>query len=535
MSSKGQRTGSDYRRKRKRFHANQYTRKVSDTLAVDCISASAKKLCKENYLDKEVRNSNQSNGYRMINIDILLSELSKYLICPNCNTKAVLKEKILYGLVSEFYVECYSCSTLTTFKSSSVIASSKDYEVNTRITYAMRTVGLGFCGIKNFCTAMDLPPPVSQKSYERILRKINLASREVADDSMKNAAKEEVSASGSNEICVSGDGTWKTRGHTSRIGVCSVIGDVTGKVIDVAVLSSYCKGCEKWRGPKSGHSYEEWKLKHQPNCVKNHIGSSSKMEVDGMKEIFQRSMPQRNEKYIKYIGDGDTKTFPELQRTAPYSIEKVECVGHIQKRMGARLRKLKTMNRGKKLSDGKSISGKNRLTDKFIDTITTYYGNAIRQNNSSVSDMRQAIWAIYCHYRSTDEEPMHHFCPIGDTSWCKYQKAVATNSASLFKHKNIVPIATMDEIKPIIAELSAPKLLKKCVGVKHKTLMSRSTRLFGSTAPKLLCGSSENIVDIAVNEAIVMFNEGMTGHIKIMKALGFKIGHFTVTSAFKAN
>ncbi|GFW79839.1 hypothetical protein TNCV_3898401 [Trichonephila clavipes] len=27
----------------------------------------------------------------------------------------------------------------------------------------------------------------------------------------------------------------------------------------------------------------------------------------------------------------------------------------------------------------------------------------------------------------------------------------------------------------------------------------------------------------------------MTGRIKIMKALGFKIGHFTVTSAFKAN
>ncbi|GFR33809.1 uncharacterized protein TNCT_303901 [Trichonephila clavata] len=206
MSSKAQRRGSDYRRKRKRFHNNQYTRKVSDKLDVDCISASAKKLCKESDLDKEVRNSNQSNGYRLINIDILLSELSQYVTCPNCNTKAVLKEKILYGLVSEFYVECYSCSTLSTFKSSPVIASGKDYEVNTRITYAMRTVGQGFCGIKHFCTAMDLPPPVSQKAYEKILRKINLASCEVADDSMKNAAKEEILASGSNEICVSGDG-----------------------------------------------------------------------------------------------------------------------------------------------------------------------------------------------------------------------------------------------------------------------------------------------------------------------------------------
>ncbi|GFW21514.1 uncharacterized protein TNCV_1533371 [Trichonephila clavipes] len=193
------------------------------------------------------------------------------------------------------------------------------------------------------------------------------------------------------------------------------------------------------------------------------------------------------------------------------------------------------MNRGKKLSDGKSISGKNRLTDKFIDTITTYYGNAIRQNNSSISDMRQAIWAFYCHYRSTDEEPMHHFCPIGDTSWCKYQKAVATNSASLFKHKNIVPIVIMDEIKPIIAELSAPKLLKKCVGGKTQNANeSFNSTVWRSTAPKLL-GSSKNIVDIAVNEAIVMFNERMTGRIKIMKALGFKIRHFTVTSAFKAN
>ncbi|GFX18300.1 uncharacterized protein TNCV_4306011 [Trichonephila clavipes] len=196
---------------------------------------------------------------------------------------------------------------------------------------------------------MDLPSPVSQKSYERIMRKINLASREVADDSMKNAAKEEVSASG--------------------VMKSVVIGDVTGKVIDVAVLSSYCKGCEKWRGPKSGHSYEEWKLKHQPHCVRNHIGFSSKMEVDGMKEIFQRSVPQRNAKYIKYIGDGDTKAFPELQRTAPYSIEKVECVGHIQKRMGARLRKLKTMNRGKNYqTDAARASGLSKSED-FINEL----------------------------------------------------------------------------------------------------------------------------------------------------------------------
>lgn len=118
---------------------------------------------------------------------------------------------------------------------------------------------------------------------------------------MMNAAKEEVSATGSEEICISGDGTWKTRGHTSRIGVCSVIGDVTGKVLDIEVLSSYCKGCDQWKGTKSGKVYENWKLKHQPHCVKNHSGSSSKMEVDGMKRIFERSVSERNAKYVMGI------------------------------------------------------------------------------------------------------------------------------------------------------------------------------------------------------------------------------------------
>ncbi|GFW34409.1 uncharacterized protein TNCV_221351 [Trichonephila clavipes] len=196
MSRKAQRRGSDYRRKRKRFHANQYTRKVSNTL------------------------------------DVPQPTSSKYEILSKLLTTAqsVLKES--FSPVAE---------DILPVREREIIQSAP----------------------------MDLPPPVSQKSYERILRKINLASREVADDSMKNAAKGEVSASGSNEICVSGDGK-----------------------VDVAALSSYCKEYEKWRGPKSGHSYEEWKLKHQPHCIKNHIGSSSKMEVDGMKEIFQRSVPQ---------------------------------------------------------------------------------------------------------------------------------------------------------------------------------------------------------------------------------------------------
>ncbi|GFY11584.1 uncharacterized protein TNCV_4230531 [Trichonephila clavipes] len=97
-------------------------------------------------------------------------------------------------------------------------------------------------------------------------------------------------------------------------------------------------------------------------------------------------------------GDGDTKTFNALSENKPYGddylIQKIECVGHVQKRMGTRLMKLKLVYSKKELSDGKTIGGKGRLTDSLID-LAHYYGNAIRCNSTSVKEMRKAIWAVW--------------------------------------------------------------------------------------------------------------------------------------------
>ncbi|GFY17577.1 uncharacterized protein TNCV_3519321 [Trichonephila clavipes] len=118
-------------------------------------------------------------------------------------------------------------------------ASSKKLCLDSDSYQSISNERVGLRGIKTFCSVMDLPPPVSQKSHDRILNNIKSASSIVAVASMNKAAKEEIAASEANENCVSGDGTWKTRGHTSRIGVCSLIRDITGKVIDVEVLSSH--------------------------------------------------------------------------------------------------------------------------------------------------------------------------------------------------------------------------------------------------------------------------------------------------------
>ncbi|GFT88810.1 uncharacterized protein TNCV_906381 [Trichonephila clavipes] len=72
-------------------------------------------------------------------------------------------------------------------------------------------------------------------------------------------------------------------------------------------------------------------------------------------------------------------------------IEKLECVGYVEKRIGTRLRALKLKMKGKKLSDKKTLDGHGRLTDAEIEKLQRFYGLAIRNNTDSINSMKRAI------------------------------------------------------------------------------------------------------------------------------------------------
>ena len=119
------------------------------------------------------------------------------------------------------------------------------------------------------------------------------------------------------------------------------------------------------------------------------------------------------------------------------------------------------MNLGKtKLADKKPIGGYRRLTKAKIDAIQTHYGNAIRGNRNNLVAMRQAVWAIFYHYSSTDANPQHHFCK---DSWCPFRKAVLDGTVDDYKHTSFLPSAVCDKIKPIFKDLANTQLLRKCV------------------------------------------------------------------------
>ncbi|GFX02059.1 retrovirus-related Pol polyprotein from transposon 412 [Trichonephila clavipes] len=133
----------------------------------------------------------------------------------------------------------------------------------------MRYIGQGLSSLETFCSLMCLPNPVSQKAYDKINAKIADISEALANASMKkNAAEEKIIDRTVNSVVVNSDGTWKTRGHTSHIGVCALIGADCGKVLDMEVMSSYCKGCDSDKGPKLGPKYSAFLAKHLIFCRK---------------------------------------------------------------------------------------------------------------------------------------------------------------------------------------------------------------------------------------------------------------------------
>ena len=169
---------------------------------------------------------------------------------------------------------------------------------------------------------------------------IKEAYHTAAGESMLKVAKSFHSNSETpNQKRVTVDGTWQTRGYSSLNGVVTTI--IDKKFIDVEVLSKFCHGCVSRENKKSTPEYVEWFANHQ--CTIYLVGSSGAMESAGAVKIFNRSIEKNNLIYNEYLGDGDTSSFKDVIESNPYKdlnikITKLECIGHVQKRMGTRLR-----------------------------------------------------------------------------------------------------------------------------------------------------------------------------------------------------
>ena len=248
--------------------------------------------------------------------------------------------------------------------------------MNRRAVLAMRNIGVGHQGLVKFTCVMNMLPPMNENAYRDHVKAVRDATESVAKESMSKAANDvkefyEPSEEGLYDIAVSGDGTWRKRGFSSSYGVVTVLSTVTGK----AAMSKECRQCMQWRGKERSAEFHEWWDGHQHECHANFEGSSGSMDASGILNIFQRSVEGHGMRFVEFLGDGDSKAHKLLVQEAVYGdvdIEKLECVGHVQKRLGSRLRSLKKRLGKTPLADGKPIGGAGKFAPKFQAALRKY-------------------------------------------------------------------------------------------------------------------------------------------------------------------
>lgn len=484
------------------------------------VSSSSKKLssCRQlyseiecvEYVNSENDKPKNSTGFVFMDIELLSQAIKSFVQCKYClsvNCISVFENvKSRKALASKLSIICEKCEEQHSFYTSKQIDSG--YEINTRFIYGMRCIGKGQAASKTLCAILNTPSPPT--TFNKTNKFLLGAIETVSQKCMRDAAAETIAGNaGSNEISVAIDGSWQKRGFSSLHGVVTAISVHTGKVLDIECLTKYCMTCKK-----SGDS-----KKHE-NCDINYEGSSGGMESEGAVKIFQRSVSSRGVKYIEYLGDGDSKGYNRVVAAKPYGenidIVKLECVGHVHKRMGSRLRRLVQEWKGRKLEDGKGMSGSKRLTGTEIDKLQDYYGKAIRENTGNIDSMQRAVWATYFHKISTDKEPHHGLCP--KDSWCKYNSKEKDN----YKHHGL-PEVIMDKIKPIYRDLAHKDLLKKCLHWCTQNPNESFNNLIWTRIPKNVFVGLD-ILKLGALEAVICFNMGNIGRVKVLQQLGIDPG-----------
>ncbi|GFT41462.1 uncharacterized protein TNCV_3942251 [Trichonephila clavipes] len=382
----------------------------------------------------------------------------------------------------------------------------------------MRIIGKGFSAGKKLFSMLNIPYP-SKCTYRQHEIKLLHAASQAANNSMLESAKS--IAEFSNECGVSVDGTWQKRGYSLLNGCVSTISVESGKILDIEVLSQYCRVCTKTE-KTSGFS-KKCVVSH---FCKNHKGSASNMETVGVYRIFERSEANRSLRYTSYYGDGDSKAFNNGKDIYGYdSVVKYECIGHVQKRVGSRLRKLKKFTKG--------LGGKGKLTDKFIETLQNYFGIAIRSNIGNLSNMQTAVIAAFFHCCSTDKKPMHGQCPSGSDTWCKYQKA--KQEGKLYKHRTAgLPNAILSTVKTTYMDLCDQSLLEKCLHGKTQNANESFNGVLWSIIPK------ETFVELLTLQfgaflAVLQFNDGSKGILSVLEYLHIPMGYFILKGFSKVD
>ncbi|KAJ8032104.1 hypothetical protein HOLleu_25526 [Holothuria leucospilota] len=500
--------------------------------------------------DKTV--NHRPEGYRLIDAGQFADVMYSLHLCNGAHI-IVTETESRRGLAGSFSLSCSACGKNTPFHTSGNITDrGKSADINRRMTYAAMEVGLGREGLADMCSILNMPPPVTDRAYQSHVKVICRSAEEEAEQQMQEAVSRARAANGveDNEsivdLPVSFDGTWAKRGYTSNFGVGVVISADTGEVLDREVLSKICAECTAHSG-LGREELELWWEGHQHYCQINYSGSSPAMETAAAKIIWERSISKYNVRYRSMISDGDSKAFNQVQYTYGNRegdvVEKLDCIGHVGKRMFRALDNFRKENKGK-LSDGKTVGeGKGRLTagqKGVVGRLSELYRNAIRKNvnkevgregsagwEEAINKMKRAIMAVLYHeVKNSSDAERHQFCPTDD--WCEYNR-----TGSMEDKSHHLDVVFLDLLKPIFERLSEKSLLQRCLPGFSQNANESFNALIWKRCPKHLWRGPYS-VKVSTNLAVLQFNSGaLQSRNRMLSSLNLQGGAHTNQSLLR--
>ena len=373
-----------------------------------------------------------------------LRELLSRKTCDICGEQAQTDIKRKY-FDCEGKVKCVACDLVLCDSKPRKADIGNFPEANSVLVFHSITNGYGRAGLSRLAAVfgtVDMPQSVFMNYANAFYCAMNNFYKEQQNIVLETVREEHTkqnTTADKTEVGVSYDGTWMTRGHKSHMQAGFVIEMTTGFVLDFHVISNFCKSCSTNRSRKTKESFEAWQeTVHAGKCQANFDGLSGKMEAVCAVQLWGHS-EDIGFHYTTFLSDGDSSAYTSVTKMndgeGPYSVKvvKEECVNHVKKRMGTRLRKLKeqlkeeTVTKTGKVIKRSAISGKHQLTDKQIDAFQRYYGKAIKDRvGTDVLTMKLKLMSGFWHSISRDGEGNHHHIRC-DPSWCIFKRAVINN------------------------------------------------------------------------------------------------------------
>ena len=113
-------------------------------------------------------------------------------------------------------------------------------------------------------------------------------------------------------------------------------------------------------------------------------------------------------------------------------------------------------------------------------------------------------------------------CPRSSESWRKFQ-ADKINNTGLCRYKQGLPSVVRDAIKPVFMDLSDDNLLTKCLHGQTQNNNESLNGVIWKRCPKdVFVGRST--LEMGVASAVISFNDGQSGILKVMENLENKLG-----------